>query len=199
MLFFPRGTTWPSLRPLHTNSIRHKRNDFQQLHRIRIFILYTKACMNKYNWEIRCKGTREEMTDRRSAVRRQREGDVDNCELNTELNDWSQERKRNLSSNNCLLLSLFTAYFWIHFYPRCTCFTLSHSVLHQNALLLLLFCQCWETYWNQRSASCLCQPGPDYVSLHEMRLDRKSTRKRFRLDLKCRCVSSCFHTQCHEH
>lgn len=55
---------------------KKKKNVSQQLHLIRIFILYTKASMNKYNWATWCKGTREEMTDRRNAVRRRREGDM---------------------------------------------------------------------------------------------------------------------------
>lgn len=43
--------------------------------------------MNKYNWKTWSKGKREEMTDRRSIVKRWRDGGSAGCELNTELQD----------------------------------------------------------------------------------------------------------------
>lgn len=80
-----------------------KKKGSQQLHLIRIFILYTKASMNKYNWATWCKGTREEMTDRRNAVRRRREGDmmrIVSCILSLMI---EEQQNKKVSLNSCLL------------------------------------------------------------------------------------------------
>lgn len=136
--------TPPSLHPLecasmamNINSTRHekkrKENVSQQLHLIRIFILYTKASMNKYNWATWCKGTREEMTDRRNAVRRRREGDVEDCELNTELNDWRATKEKRKKYHSTVVYRRCTWPWVLKVFTSLPC--LSFYRLHSNSFL----------------------------------------------------------------